>query len=82
MTPPSPEQDAVRLRSGKARDPKWIWMCRFYYNDTVKPPKRPGDLAIETVHASDSSKDIEVTVGERRRDIGKITIQPINRRTR
>jgi hypothetical protein len=54
--------------------PWWVWKCRFYYNDTVKPPKVPGELAVETVHANDSSKDIEVRAGESRKDIGTIDV--------
>ncbi len=56
-------------------DPKWKWMVTCYYNDTVKPPKTPGFLAIQTVHATDSSKDMEVQVSEGRVDIGAVDVQ-------
>jgi hypothetical protein len=40
----------------------WDWVVRCYYADDVKPPKRPGELAIETVHRGDHSKDTAVAV--------------------
>jgi hypothetical protein len=48
---------------------RWKWRVRCTYNDTVQWPKVPGELAIETVHASDSSKDMEVAVAEARGDV-------------
>ncbi len=53
---------------------KWKWQVTCYYNDTVKPPKRPNELAIQTVHASDSSKDMEVEVANKREDIGSVVV--------
>lgn len=61
-------------RLANPKDPRWKWMCRFYYGDLAKAPRVPGELAIETVHETDSSKDMEVSVGEKREDIGKIEI--------
>lgn len=52
----------------------WKWRVRCYYNDTVEPPRTPGELAIETKHRTDSSKDLEVTVGRQRPDIGKVEV--------
>lgn len=34
-----------------------------------------GELAIQTVHASDSSKDMEVQVSEAREDIGEVVVE-------
>jgi hypothetical protein len=52
----------------------WDWVVRCYYADDVKPPKRPGGLAIETVHRGDHSKDMEVAVAEARDDIGVVSV--------
>lgn len=48
---------------------RWKWIVRCTYNDTVEPPKKPGDLAIETVHLDDASKDIEVAAAKSRGDV-------------
>jgi len=48
---------------------RWKWRVTCTYNDTVKPPKRPGMLAIQTVHADEVSKDIEIAAAERRGDV-------------
>jgi hypothetical protein len=48
------------------------WKLRFYYAQNVKHPKRPGDLALETVHTEEWSRDMEIEVGKKRSDIGKI----------
>jgi hypothetical protein len=53
---------------------RWIWRVSCYYADTVKWPKRPGELAIQTVHASDVSKDVEVAAAESREDIGEVIV--------
>lgn len=50
-------------------DPKWKWKVRLTYNDTVKPPKIPGELAIEVLLADDVAKDIEVAASKNRTDI-------------
>lgn len=56
-------------------DSKWKWKVRCTYNDTVKPPKVPGALAIETVHTTDHSKDMEVLVSKERGDLNVEVIQ-------
>ncbi len=48
---------------------RWKWRVRCIYNNTAQWPKVPGELAIETVHASDASKDLEVEVSEARGDV-------------
>lgn len=58
----------------------WIWKVRCYYNESVKRPKQPGALAIETIHKSDHSKNMEVAAAEARSDLGKIEVVPISRR--
>ena len=51
---------------------EWKWTVRCYYANDVKPPKVPGDLAIETRHKTDASKEMEVRAGESRSDIGRV----------
>jgi len=60
-------------------DTRWKWRCRFYYNDMVEFPRVPGELAIETVHTDDFSKDIEVDAGRSRSDIGRIDVDLIKK---
>lgn len=48
---------------------QWKWKVRCTYNNTVTYPKVPGELAIETVHKDDVSKDLEVEVAEARGDV-------------
>lgn len=48
---------------------RWKWLVRCTYNDTVTFPKVPGELAIEVGCASDSAKDFEVMVAEKRGDV-------------
>lgn len=52
----------------------WRWRVRGYYADNVKPPKRPGDLALEVGLAGDSAKDLEVKIFEGREDIGRVMV--------
>lgn len=59
----------------------WKWTVLCTYNDTVKPPKRPGDLAIETVHADDASKDVEVAAAKSRGDVN-VEVFPYGERVR
>lgn len=55
----------------------WKWKVTAYYSDKVEPPKMAGDLAIETVHASMDSKDLEVEILWQREDIGRIDVEPL-----
>jgi hypothetical protein len=55
-------------------DRRWRWKLRFYYGSYAQWPKVPGTLAIETVHATDSSKDIEIEAGCSRKEIGRIDV--------
>lgn len=50
-------------------EPKWKWQVTLRYNETVKPPRRPGEIAIQTVHGTDASKDMEVRAAEHRTDV-------------
>lgn len=45
---------------------------RAYYADDVKPPKRPGDLAIEVRWADAAGRDMEADLAEARPDIGRV----------
>lgn len=53
---------------------RWKWKIVGYYANDVKPPKKPGGKAVETVHTDDQSKDLEVKVFEKREDIGHIEV--------
>lgn len=53
---------------------RWEWRARFYYGPNVKPPKKPGELVIETVHIGEQSLRTEVEVGRQREDIGRIKV--------
>jgi hypothetical protein len=50
----------------------WPWLVRGYYADNVKPPKRPGDLAIEIGGLTRQALDMDLAVLRRRPDIGEI----------
>lgn len=53
---------------------QWKWVVAAYYNDTVKPPKKPGELAMKTVHKDYVGKDIEVDIFNKRDDIGDVIV--------
>jgi hypothetical protein len=55
----------------------WDWAVRCYYADDVRPPKVPGDLAVETVHKNATSKDIEVAAAESCADYGRVEVIPL-----
>lgn len=49
---------------------RWKWKLRFYYKRETG--LRRSIFAIETVHADEFSRDMEIKAGERRFDIGRI----------
>lgn len=53
---------------------KWDFLIAGYYNDTVKPPKKPGNLALEVGVNSEAARDLEVKIFEEREDIGRISV--------
>jgi hypothetical protein len=53
----------------------WDWLIAGYYNDTVKPPKRPGALALEVGVKGEAAKQMEIAVFEGREDIGDIVVR-------
>lgn len=53
---------------------QWKWQVTCYYASDVQPPKQPGELAIQTVHKDDVSKDMEVRAARDRADIGHIDV--------
>lgn len=55
----------------------WKWKVTGYYADDVEAPKKPGDLAIQTVHKDVFSKDLEVQILKQRKDIGRIDVEPL-----
>ncbi len=65
--------DVKRGLAFPIEDYKWLVQC--YYNDTVKPPKVPGELATEVACLDDNTKDFEVSVAESRDDVTVIVIQ-------
>lgn len=59
---------------------RWDYLVQGYYNDTVKPPKKPGALAKEVGVIGESLRDLEVKVFEEREDIGRIEILNVGKR--
>lgn len=51
---------------------RWTWFVRGYYADDVKPPKKPGDLAIEIGGMGHAALAVDVAALEKREDIGEI----------
>lgn len=52
----------------------WKWRVTCYYGSGAEPPRTPGQIAIQTVHADDVSRDMEVAAAKGRNDIGRITV--------
>lgn len=48
------------------------WVVRAYYNKDVLPPKYGGQLAFETTHATEHSRDMEIEAAQSRADIGDV----------
>lgn len=53
---------------------KWDWQVTCYYGEKAKPPQVPGELAIQTVHVGESSRDMEVAAARSRPEIGVIDV--------
>lgn len=51
-------------------DSEFPYYVKSYYTEDVKPPKVPGELAIETKHKTEASRDLEIAGSESREDIG------------
>lgn len=49
--------------------PKWKWRVTLRYNNTAKSPRRPCQVAVQSLHATDSSKDMEVRAAGQRTDV-------------
>lgn len=45
---------------------------RAYYAADVKPPKKPGDLAIEVRWTTERDRDMEAELANNRNDIGRV----------
>lgn len=56
------------------RGERWKWVVRCFYGPNANYPRVEGELAIETVHKNDSSKDLEVLAAEGRPDIGRVDV--------
>lgn len=63
----------VALEPGRVTR-EWPWAVQCYYGENVKHPKRPGDLAISTVHKSEASARIEEAAASLREDIGEVIV--------
>lgn len=57
------------------------WRIRAYYGKRPKSGKRFGDLAIETWHVGDVSKEIELMVFHDRPDIAYVDVIDCNEHT-
>ncbi len=55
----------------------WLFAVRGYYGPDAKPPRREGDVAFETRHRSESSRDIEILAAKSRPDIGRVEDWPL-----
>ena len=56
---------------------RWDYAIRAYYPPNVQPPHTPNALAIETVHATEVSRDVEITAFRermKRSEIGYIDV--------
>jgi hypothetical protein len=51
------------------------WRVTCYYGSDAKAPKVPGEMAIQTVHADDASRDVEVAAAKSRADTGRVTVE-------
>jgi hypothetical protein len=50
--------------------------CRFYYGKHCRNEfSGPGQLALETWHVGETSKDLEIEIGKQRKDIGRIDVR-------
>ena len=58
---------------------KWDYGVRCIYGIRAKPPRQVGQIAIETVHVGAHSKDMEVSVGRRRHEIGRVDVRDLRR---
>lgn len=55
--------------------PEWEWRCTLIYRNDVPPPQIGGEVAIQTVHQTLSSRDMEISAGQAREDIGRIVVE-------
>lgn len=53
---------------------QWKYLVRGYYADDVRPPKVPGELAIEIGCGDELARDMELRVFEVRPDIGEVDV--------
>lgn len=56
---------------------RWDFALRSYYGKRAKKPKIPGKLALETVHLGEASRDMEISAGRSRDDIGLIFMRDL-----
>lgn len=53
-------------------DSQFPYFVKVYYGEKAKPPKVPGELAIETKHATEASRDFEIEAAHSREDVGEV----------
>lgn len=53
---------------------KFEWFLREYYNNTVKPPKIPGTLAVEVGGITRNALSADIEAAKSRKDIGTINL--------
>jgi hypothetical protein len=56
---------------------RWRWRVTAWYGPKATPPRQPGRLAIQTVHATESSRDHEESILRRREDIGEVKVEEV-----
>jgi hypothetical protein len=54
---------------------QWTWFVRGFYNSAAKPPRKPGQMAIEVGGISKEALDMDILVLLDRKDIGKVELQ-------
>lgn len=57
--------------------PQFEYLVQGYYNDTVKPPRKPGALACEVGVIGEGNRDMEVRAFNSRPDIGEVRVLDI-----
>ncbi len=59
------------------RDGRWRYTIRAFYPPNAQPPHVPNALAVETVHATEASRDVEMAAFRermKRREIGHVDV--------
>jgi hypothetical protein len=65
----------VRPGPDSSADRRWRYRITFTYSDDVIPPRVPGEVAIQTVHADRQGADMEIEAAVGRTDLGRILLE-------